>query len=170
MNQPSATRFQHQRHKPPTPLTHPRQLVVCCPQLRSNVNAARIIRAAGCLGIESVVLEGNRKLDADITRDALEFVSLRRVNSLRPVLEGHRRRGFAVIGVEQTTHSRSLFDFAFAERSVLVLGNERQGIPDDLLAILDQVVEIPVFGRPHSYNVATSAIMVMYEYCRQMET
>ena len=50
---------------------------------------------------------------------------------------------------------------------MIVVGNERLGIPDDALAILDDVVEIPVWGLPYSYNAATATSMVLYEYCRQ---
>ena len=39
---------------------------------------------------------------------------------------------------------------------------------DDVVrAILDDVVEIPVYGMPFSYNVGTAAAMALYEYCRQ---
>ena len=31
----------------------------------------------------------------------------------------------------------------------------------------DDVVEIPVYGLPHAYNVATATAMALYEYCRQ---
>ena len=34
-------------------------------------------------------------------------------------------------------------------------------------AMLDDVVEIPVWGMPYSYNVATATAMALYEYCRQ---
>jgi tRNA G18 (ribose-2'-O)-methylase SpoU len=40
-------------------------------------------------------------------------------------------------------------------------------LTDDVLARLDDVVEIPVWGLPYSYNVATAATMALYEYCRQ---
>ena len=35
------------------------------------------------------------------------------------------------------------------------------------LNLLDDVVEIPVWGLPYSHNVATAAAMALYEYCRQ---
>ena len=55
----------------------------------------------------------------------------------------------------------------FARRTALVIGNERTGLTDDILAQLDDVVEIPVWGMPYSYNVATATTMALYEYCRQ---
>jgi tRNA G18 (ribose-2'-O)-methylase SpoU len=32
---------------------------------------------------------------------------------------------------------------------------------------LDDVIEIPVYGQPYSFNVATATTMAVYEYCRQ---
>jgi tRNA G18 (ribose-2'-O)-methylase SpoU len=47
------------------------------------------------------------------------------------------------------------------------VGNERTGLTEDILKIMDDVVEIPVYGLPHSFNAATAASMALYEYCRQ---
>ena len=52
-------------------------------------------------------------------------------------------------------------------RTVLVVGNERLGVEDDVLRLLNHTVEIPVYGLPYSHNVATAAAMALYEYCRQ---
>jgi len=50
---------------------------------------------------------------------------------------------------------------------VLVVGNERLGIEEEVLRMLDRTVEIPVYGRPYAHNAATAAAMALYEYCRQ---
>ncbi len=47
------------------------------------------------------------------------------------------------------------------------MGNERQGLMPDELRLVDAVVEIPVWGLPYSYNVASATDMALYEYCRQ---
>lgn len=52
-------------------------------------------------------------------------------------------------------------------RTALVIGNERTGLTEEILATLDDVVEIPVWGLPYSHNVATASAMALYEYCRQ---
>ena len=48
-----------------------------------------------------------------------------------------------------------------------MLGNERSGIEDEVLRLLDHAVEIPVYGLPYAHNVATAGAMALYEYCRQ---
>ena len=54
-----------------------------------------------------------------------------------------------------------------ARRTAMVVGNERTGLTPDLLELVDDVVEIPVWGLPYSYNAASAATMALYEYCRQ---
>jgi tRNA G18 (ribose-2'-O)-methylase SpoU len=83
------------------------------------------------------------------------------------VLDELRKDGYCLVGLEQTSGSKSLYDFQFPRRTALVVGNERTGLTDDELKRLDHVVEIPVYGLPYSHNVATAASMALYEYCRQ---
>ena len=160
-------RFEHLRHKPPLALARPRELLIACPPLRSNVNLSRIVRAAGCCGIQRIIACGNAKVVARIARDGADSVQLEVHRTLPPVLRDLKEQGFQLVGLEQTTTSESLCSFAFERRTVLVVGEERQGLTDDVLALLDRVAEIPVWGLPHAHNAATAAAMAMYEYCRQ---
>jgi tRNA G18 (ribose-2'-O)-methylase SpoU len=159
--------FIHQRHKAPTRLERPRELVVVCAALRSNVNFSRIVRAAGCSGVRKIIAAGRPRLDRDVARAAAESVEIETHRTLPPVIQKLRADGYRLAGLEQTTNSQNLFDYRFERRTALVIGNERQGLTDDLLELLDDVVEIPVFGVPYSHNVATATAMALYEYCRQ---
>ena len=184
--------FVQERQKPQSPLDRPRELVVACPPMRSHVNLSRIARAAGCCGIERMICCGNAKLIGKIARDVgAEEAELRILcgeqgpvlsaadgspapifrfevhRTLPPVLEKLREQGFEIVGLEQTTGAASLFEFRFQRQTVLVLGNERTGIEEEVLRLVDRAVEIPVYGRPLAHNVATAAAMALYEYCRQ---
>lgn len=160
--------FEHLRHKPPSLLERPRELIVASPPLRSNVNLSRIVRLAGCCGVTRIIAAGNAKIDPEIARDAIEAVTVETRRSLAPVLKKLKdEQGYQLIGLEQTTDSENLFEARLPRRMVLVIGHERNGIADDILALLDRTIEIPVFGQPFSYNVATATTMALYEYCRQ---
>lgn len=162
--------FVHQRHKPPTRLERERELILALPPLRSNVNLARIVRLAGCCGLRQLIACGHARIDPKIARDALQQIDIQRPRSLAPRLRELKRQGYRLIGLEQTSSSRDLHHYAFPRRAVLVVGNERAGLDDEILSLLDDVVEIPVYGRPYSYNVATATAMALYEYCRQYPT
>lgn len=161
------SQFTHQRHKPPSPLERPRELVLVCAPLRSNVNFSRIVRAASCSGVRRIVACGQVKVDPKVARDGAEQVDIERHRTLPPVLNKLREEGYQLVGLEQTSGSRSLYEFSFRRRTALVIGNERLGLADDVLRLLDEVVEIPVYGLPYSFNVATAAAIALYEYCRQ---
>ncbi len=135
--------------------------------MRSNVNLSRIVRVASCCGVPKLIACGNAKVDPKIARDGIEQVEIVRRRSLLPVLKELRGEGYCLVGLEQTSNSTSLYEFMFPRKAVLVVGHERTGIAEDILAMLDEVVEIPVYGLPYSFNVATSVAMSLYEYCRQ---
>lgn len=160
-------RFEHLRHKPPQRPATPRELIVACPPMRSHVNLSHIVRTCGCFGVPRVIACGAARLHERIARDGAESVVLEIHRSLPPVLDRLRADGFEIVGLEQATHSESLFTFAFAARTVLVIGNERTGLEQAELDRLDRVAEIPMAGLPHSLNAATSASIAVYEYCRQ---
>jgi tRNA G18 (ribose-2'-O)-methylase SpoU len=159
--------FVHERHKPLQQLTRPRELVIVCAPMRSNINLSRIARAAGCCGVTRLIVCGPGKLDRKIARDAADTLEIESHRTLGPVLEKLRDEGYRLVGLEQASKSKNLHQFVFARRTALVIGNERTGLTEDVLAKLDDVVEIPVWGLPYSYNVATATAMTLYEYCRQ---
>lgn len=155
------------RHKPLTPLERPRELIVACPPMRSNVNLSRIVRAASCCGVRRLISSGAAKLDKEITREIGDSIQIEVHRTLLPVLKKLRAEGYQLVGLEQTNTSELLYTFPFPRKTVLVIGNERLGIDDEILRVLDHTVEIPVYGLPYSHNAATATAMALYEYCRQ---
>jgi len=159
--------FEQVRHRPRTELSYPRELVVACVPMRSNVNISTIARTASASGVRKLVLCGNNKLISKIARDGADELEIVVRRTLLPALKQFKDDGYRLVGVEQATNSQNIHDYSFEERTLLVAGNERLGIADDVLAALDDIIEIPVFGLPHSFNAATATSMAIYEYCRQ---
>jgi tRNA G18 (ribose-2'-O)-methylase SpoU len=166
-NRKLMARFEHVRHKPPNALDRPRELVIACAPLRSNVNLSHIIRTAGSCGIPRVICCAHAKVLDKIARDGAETVRLELHRTLPPVLKQLKHDGYELVGLEQTTNSTSVYEFAFKRRTALVIGNERLGLTDEELTLVDHVCEIPVYGLPYSYNAHTATAMALYEYCRQ---
>ncbi len=158
---------EHVRHKAPTTLATPRQLQVACPHFKSSINLSRIVRLCGCAGVQQMIVSGNLKVDPKITRNAIEQVQLLRRRTLSQALIKLKNEGYCLVGLEQTNHSQVLYDYKFPRKSVLVIGHERHGLSQEELDIMQDLVEIPVYGMPHSYNVVTATTMAVYEYCRQ---
>ncbi|XP_068424290.1 probable methyltransferase TARBP1 isoform X2 [Clinocottus analis] len=86
---------------------------------------------------------------------------------LTDFLQVKKSEGYCIVGVEQTANSQSLQDYQFPEKTLLLLGNEREGIPANLLQMFDVCVEIPQQGVTRSLNVHVSAALLIWEYTRQ---
>ena len=158
---------EHLRHKPFTNLDQPRELVLACPSFKSQVNLSRIVRLAGCVAAEKIIVCGSTKIDPTIARDSMEQVVVERRRTLLPVLKKLKQQNYRLVGLEQTDRSSGIFEYKFERRTALVIGHERLGITAEELAVVDDVIEIPVYGMPYSYNVVTATTMAVYEYCRQ---
>ena len=83
-------------------------------------------------------------------------------------LKEKQSEGYVLVGVEQTAKSVVLDEYQFESKTVLILGNEKGGIPIDLIDILDVCVEIPQSGRIRSLNVHVTGALVLWEYTRQV--
>ena len=158
---------EHLRHKPLTRLARPRELILACPAFKSSVNLSRIVRLAGCAAVERVIACGSAKIDPTIARDGSDHVLIERRRTLLPVLKNLKAAGYRLVGLEQTDRSHLIYDYSYQRRTALVIGHERQGMTDEELAMMDDLIEIPVYGLPFSYNVVTATTMAVYEYLRQ---
>jgi len=135
--------------------------------MRSNVNLSSILRTCSCFGVARVIAAGQARVIGKVARDGENEVAVEVRRTLPPILQKLKADGYRLVGLEQTNDSRCLFDFRFDRKTCLVIGNERKGIAPESLALLDDVVEIPIWGLPYSLNVASATAMSLYEYCRQ---
>ncbi|KAF0770314.1 hypothetical protein AaE_002603, partial [Aphanomyces astaci] len=71
---------------------------------------------------------------------------------VRPYLHRMKQQGYTVVALEQTSSSACLSTFAFPERCVIVLGNEKEGIP---------------MGVIRSLNVHVSGAILLWNYTQQ---
>jgi tRNA G18 (ribose-2'-O)-methylase SpoU len=155
------------RHKPPRALSCPRELLIVCSPMRSQVNLSRIVRMASCAGLKTMIAIGQGKVDKRIARDGADNVEVKVRRTMIPTLKKLGVDGYTRVALEQTTNSHILADYHFPRRTALIIGSEREGVSEEAFAHIDAVVEIPVYGLPYSYNASTAAIIAIYEYCRQ---
>jgi tRNA (guanosine-2'-O-)-methyltransferase len=74
-----------------------------------------------------------------------------------------KQQGATIVGVELADGAIRLGDLAPARsRTVMVLGHEREGIPEEAVDLLDIAVEIPMVGAGSSLNVAVAGSLVLY--------
>ncbi len=79
------------------------------------------------------------------------------------LVEQERARGSVVIAVELAEDAVLLTRVEPArQRTVILLGHERHGVPKEAWPYVDDVVEMPMVGRGARLNVAVAGSLVLY--------
>ena len=149
-----------------------RNLIVALNRIRSAHNVGSIFRTCDAFLIEEILLgeyspKPPRREVMKTALGATETVKGRAVESLFDELQLLKRDGYRILSIEQAEGSTQLNKVALGDLpSVLVFGNEVEGVDQEIIDISDAVVEIPQMGSKHSFNVSVSAGMVLWEMSR----
>ena len=151
-------------------------LVVVLDNVRSMHNVGAVFRTADAFLVEKILLCGitPQPPHREIHKAALgatESVDWAYFESVTEALQSLKSEGYRVVGVEQTTGSQMIteFDFAKSQKYALVLGNEVEGISDEVLPLCDDFLEIPQQGTKHSLNVSVCGGIVMWEFFKHLK-
>ena len=85
----------------------------------------------------------------------------------REIVRELHGKGTAVWALEVSERSVPIRRVAFPQPVAVVFGHEVAGVSPDLLREADGIVEIPLYGRKNSLNVATTFGIVVFEILRQ---
>ncbi|XP_038906254.1 uncharacterized protein LOC120092116 isoform X2 [Benincasa hispida] len=137
------------------------------PNLAGLARTCEVFKAAGLAIADLNILNDKQFQLISVTAEKWVPIVEVPVNSMKLFLEKKKREGFSILGLEQTANSVPLDQYAFPKKTVLVLGREKEGIPVDIIHILDACVEIPQLGVVRSLNVHVSGAIALWEYTRQ---
>lgn len=136
--------------------------------IRSMHNVGSIFRSSDGALIEELLITGFTPVPPrpEITKTALgstESVPWQYVkNSVKKINE-LKQKGYTIYAVEQTTESKvySKVDYIFP--LCLIMGNEVDGVSDELIELADYSIEIPMLGIKHSLNVSVAYGIIVYD-------
>ena len=131
-------------------------------------NVGTIIRSAFAFGIPSVILtDGSADIyNPKTVRASMGAVFKQHITVMsNDKIAGLKKDGVRFIG---SSSSSTAVDIKTAElkNTIIVLGNEGQGISAELLALCDEVITIPLSPDSESINVAAAASIIMWEAVR----
>ena len=125
-------------------------------------NVGTIIRSADAFGVDSIILTGNSAdpYNPKAVRASMGAIFRQRIYSVS--LQDITRSGAKLIG---TSNERHHIDISKANLrdSVIVLGNEGQGISKEISELCDYMITLPISPKCESLNVAVAASIIMWE-------
>lgn len=149
--------------------------------IRSTHNVGSIFRTAEGFGVTEIILSGYTpyplllddsrlphiaaKLDAQIHKTALgaeKLVPFRFIPTLEEVLDYLNSKHLTLLALEQAKNSVNLKDYRLQSESALFLGEEVEGIEQNILQQCNTILEIPMSGQKESFNVSVAAGIALY--------
>ena len=113
--------------------TRPNKLILCASLIDRTPNLGGLCRTCEIFGVSTLVVGAMRYVEdpnfrsLSVTSEKwlnIEQVMPRHVNLY---LKDMKSKGYRLVGVEQTANSKMLQDYTFQEKTVLLLGNEKEG-------------------------------------------
>jgi len=164
---PAELSTRHASNQTPIPEA---SIMVCLHNIRSMHNVGSSFRSCDAMGIHALLLTGYTPTPPrlEISKTALgadEWVKWEHHSDIKKMISDYRNQGWAIVAVEQTNSSVHLQDGIYNPNSqpqIFIFGNEVLGVDDDILELADRVVEIPQYGKKHSFNVSVSLGIVLY--------
>ena len=136
-----------------------------------------IFRTADAAGISKIYLSGYTptpidrfgRVQKEIAKTALGaegFIPWEYAKVPTTIIRARRAEGYHIVGVEQDKRSRDYRAFAPHKPTLLVFGNEVRGLSSQLCSQCDDLIQIPMFGKKESLNVATTAGIILFSAIR----
>lgn len=155
-------------------------IIVIAHNIRSTHNVGSIFRTSEGFGVRQIILSGYtpypllesdsrlphiaRKLTAQIHKTALGAETMVPFTyQEQPDLTALKQQGYTIVGLEQDARSVMLPNFKTPEKVALLLGEEVEGLTDDLREVCDALIEIPMNGRKESFNVSVATGIALYQ-------
>lgn len=147
--------------------------VIVLDNIRSHNNVGSVFRTADAFLTRKIYLCGitARPPHRDIQKTALgatESVEWSYSEVTEDTVMELKAEGYKIVGIEQTEGSVELQDFKIEkdQKYALVFGHEVNGVGQNVLDLCDMCIEIAQFGTKHSFNIAVSAGIVLWELNR----
>ncbi len=145
--------------------------------VRSHSNVGSVFRTADAFLTRAIYLCGitAQPPHREIRKTALgatESVAWKYFARTEDAVKELKEEGYIIIGIEQAEGSVYLQDMQInkKEKYALIFGHEVNGVSQQVLDLCDLCIEIPQFGTKHSFNIAISAGIVLWELSKNYKS
>nr|MBB1522355.1 RNA methyltransferase [Clostridiales bacterium] len=147
------------------------EYILALDSLQDPGNMGTIIRTADSANINQIIIN---KTTVDpyspkvirSTMGAIYRTNIIEVEDLKATLKEMKSKGFQIITTDLKA-TQSIYDINYNNKTVVVIGNEANGVSQEILQTADKKVIIPMLGKTESLNASIAASIMIYEYVRQ---
>ena len=147
-------------------------LTVVLAELHDIQNVNAIIRTAECCGLHELhVVESQTRMKRakSIARGSYKWLKpTMHPEGLTPCLLDLKAKGFSIVAADLQPNAATPATLDISKPVALLMGQEKQGVSPEALALCDAVITIPNYGFTESYNVSVAAGICLYTLSNRM--
>ena len=140
--------------------------------VRSRFNVGAIFRTADAAGIDKIYLCGitpappHPKIDK-VSLGAEKYIPFEKYKQTKRLLKQLKKQGCFIIALEQSKKSVPYYKLKSKFPLALLVGSEVRGLPVSLLNECHKIIEIPMYGRKESLNVAVATGITIFDIIKK---
>lgn len=155
---------------PLSEVLEPRLVAVLC-AVRDPGNAGTVLRSADAAGADAVVFTESsvdvyNPKTVRASAGSLFHLPVVREAHVKETVEALRARGLQVLAASADAET-DLHDADLSRPTAVLFGNEAWGLPEEVRALADGGVRVPIRGKAESLNLAASAAVILFEAARR---
>lgn len=134
--------------------------------IQGDFNLSSLTRSANGFNAEKVFYTGKKKWDRRGAVGAHNYTPPEFLPNFSDVLALKQEYHFVAFeNVGKTTRlDKFNWDFYPTKKPLILLGEEGNGLSDEMLALADDLIEIPMMGSVRSFNLAVAGSIAMYDF------
>ena len=143
-------------------------IVLVLDNVLDTYNIGSFFRLADALAVEKVYLCGKVVTPPNIkihraSIGTWKWVPWEQNNSTTEVVKQLKKNGYQTVAVELTKNSINYLDTKYQYPLAIIAGSESNGVGEEVLKLVDQTVEIPMYGFNISLNVLVATSVIAYD-------
>lgn len=140
------------------------QMVSVFVNLSKDMNLGTGVRNSNWFNTQPVRIAGRRGWDRRGAVGTHVYSGIQHNTTAEEAIAELRADGYTIVAAEIDDKAVALPEYQWDVRSAVVYGEEGDGLSEDILALVDDIVYIPGRGSVRSLNVATTSGIFMYDY------
>lgn len=143
--------------------------------VHNSQNLSTIIRTADAVGVLDIYYatpaNETLRIHKTITQGAHRWTQRHRVHDADTIkfLQQKKKEGFQVVVTHLEERAVNFREVDYTKPTLIVMGNEKEGVSDAIIAEATDIIVIPMQGMVQSLNVSVATALVLYEAERQLD-
>lgn len=132
-----------------------------------DFNIGTIARNANAFNAAGIHIIGKKHWNRRGAMKTEAYMNVFHHKTVADFISWAKENGLILIAIDNQKGSKNLQDSELLKKSVLVFGNESDGLSKEIIKACEQMIAIEQFGSTRSVNVGVASGILMYEFVRR---